>query len=62
METFSKKRLEAFTEAGVLHRFIGILEDEDVRGYSVMPVGSGSGTDGQWSREGSVTAAGQMVA
>ena len=45
METFSKKRLEAFTEAGVLHRFIGILEDEDVRGYSVMPVGSGSGTD-----------------
>lgn len=62
METFAKKRLEAFVEAPVLHRFIAILEDEGVRGYSVMPVVSGSGTDGDWSREGSVTAAGQMVA
>lgn len=62
METFAKKRLEAFVEAPVLHRFIGILEDEGVRGYSVMPVVSGSGSDGDWSREGSVTSAGQMVA
>lgn len=62
METFAKKRLEAFVEAPVLHRFIAILEEEGVSGYSVMPVVSGSGTDGKWSREGSVTAAGQMVA
>lgn len=62
METFPKKRLEAFVEAPVLHRFIDILEAEGVRGYSVMPVLSGSGDDGLWSREGSVTSAGQMVA
>lgn len=62
METFAKKRLEAFVESPVLHRYIGILEDEGVRGYSVLPVVSGAGTDGVWSREGSVTAAGQMVA
>ena len=62
METFAKKRLEAFIEAPVLHRFIGILEAQGVRGYSVLPVVSGFGADGVWSREGSVTAAGQMVA
>ena len=62
METFPKKRLEAFVEAPVLQRFIDILEAEGVRGYSVMPVLSGSGDDGLWSREGSVTSAGQMVA
>jgi len=62
METFTKKRLEAFIESPVLHRFIGILEDENVRGYSVLPVVSGFGTDGEWSREGSITDVGQMVA
>ena len=62
MKTYPKKRLEAFVEAPVLHRFTEILEQEGVRGYSVMPVASGAGSDGEWSREGTVTNAGQMVA
>jgi hypothetical protein len=62
MQTYPKKRLEAFVEMPVLHRFTKLLEAEGVTGYSVMPVVSGSGSDGDWSREGSVTGAGQMVA
>lgn len=62
MKTYPKKRLEAFVEAPVLNRFIALLNAEKVRGYSVLPVLSGSGADGDWSREGSVTNAGQMVA
>lgn len=62
METFPKKRLEAFVEAPVLNRFVELLNEEDVRGYSILPVLSGYGKDGLWSREGAVTNAGQMVA
>ncbi|MEX2455447.1 MAG: transcriptional regulator [Rhodospirillaceae bacterium] len=62
MKTYPKKRLEAFVEAPVLSRFIALLKAEKVKGYSVLPVVSGSGGDGDWSREGSVTNAGQMIA
>ncbi len=61
MRTFPKKRLEAFVEAPVLRRFTDILGESGVTGYTVMPVLGGTGRQGDWSREGSLTGAGQMA-
>lgn len=61
MQTYKKKRLEAFIEAPVLNRFADILEHHEVKGYSVQPVLAGNGKSGPWTREGVITSAGQLV-
>jgi nitrogen regulatory protein PII len=48
-------------EAPALHRLTDALDKAGVKGYTILPVLAGSGSDGPWSRDGQVTVAGQMV-
>ena len=61
MERFSRKRLEIVLEAPALNRLTAALDAAGVSGYTVLPVLSGRGEDGHWSREGLVGDAGRMV-
>lgn len=61
METHPKKRLEIFIEAPALNRVSHILDNSGVPGYTVLPVISGSGDSGPWTRDGLVSSAGGMV-
>lgn len=61
METHPKKRLEIFIEAPALSRVSQILDSSGVPGYTVLPVISGSGDSGPWTRDGLVSSAGGMV-
>ena len=61
METHPKKRLEIFIEAPAVGRISQLLESAGVPGYTVMPVISGFGDSGSWTRDGLVSSAGGMV-
>ncbi|MDJ0511975.1 MAG: DUF190 domain-containing protein [Methyloceanibacter sp.] len=61
METFPKKRIEIMVETPLMGRVIGILDDLDVSGYTVMPAIAGRGQDGSWHRDGQVGRVGSVV-
>jgi nitrogen regulatory protein PII len=61
MQMHAKKRIEIILEAPALHRLTDALEKAGVKGYTILPVLAGSGSEGPWSRDGQVTVAGQMV-
>ncbi len=61
MEMHAKKRVEIVVEAPLLNRLLGILDDANVSGYTVLPAIAGRGHHGSWSREGLATDAGRMV-
>lgn len=56
------KRVEIIIEAVMERRLTGALEGAGVTGFTVLPVGGGSGRSGLWSREGQVSRASGMVA
>jgi nitrogen regulatory protein PII len=62
MEMHDAKRVEIIIEAVMERRLTDALNEAGVTGYTVLPVGGGSGRSGQWSREGQVSRAGGMVA
>ena len=62
MKFHAKKRIEIILEAPARHRLTSQLDAAGVSGYTVLPVLSGSGRTGAWSREGLVGDAGQMIA
>jgi nitrogen regulatory protein PII len=61
METHEAMRLEIVIEAPLLRRLTDALVKAGVKGYTVLPVLSGYGQSGQWTREGQVGAAGGMA-
>jgi len=61
METVARKRIEIVAEATFRRRLSRLLDDLEVTGYTVVPVMGGRGESGEWSREGQVSAAGEMV-
>lgn len=61
MDKHKKKRLEIILEAPALHRLTHVLDSAGASGYTVFPALGGRGKNGQWSREGLVGGAGQMV-
>lgn len=62
MQMHEAKRVEIIIEAVMERRLTSALNAAGVTGYTVLPVGGGSGRSGQWSREGQVGRAGGMVA
>jgi PII-like signaling protein len=61
MEMHTRKKIEIVVEAPLLNRLLGILDDANVPGYTVLPAIAGRGHHGSWSREGLATDAGRMV-
>jgi len=61
MHTFAKKQIQIICERPILRRVQRHLAQAGVKGYTVFPALSGSGSEGEWDREGMVGDAGQMV-
>jgi hypothetical protein len=62
MRMHEARRVEIIIEAVMERRLTALLIEAGVTGYTVLPVGGGSGRSGVWSREGQVGRAGGMVA
>ncbi|WP_299861265.1 DUF190 domain-containing protein [uncultured Hoeflea sp.] len=61
MHTFAKKQIQIICERPILKRVRRHLASTGVKGFTVLPVLSGSGSEGEWDREGLIGDAGQMV-
>ena len=61
MQTYPKKRIEIIAEAPLESRLIELIDRLQVQGYTVLPAIGGRGHEGNWSREGLVGTAGQMI-
>ena len=62
MQLHPKRRLEIVIERPLLRRLETILKGLPATGYTVLPVLSGRGHEGDWQAAGAVGDAGQMVA
>jgi PII-like signaling protein len=61
MKTHPKKRIDIMVEAPLMQRVLNLLDQQDVGGYTVLPVLAGRGKDGAWHRDGVVGRAGALV-
>lgn len=61
MHTFAKKQIQIICERPILKRVQRHLAQVGVKGFTVFPALSGSGSEGEWDRDGMVGDAGQMV-
>lgn len=61
MHTFAKKQIQIICERPILKRVQRHLTQARVKGFTVFPVLSGLGSEGEWDRDGMVGDAGQMV-
>ncbi|MDC7786832.1 DUF190 domain-containing protein [Rhodoplanes sp. TEM] len=61
MQTFPKKRIEIVVEAPLLRRITARLAETGVGGWTVVPVLAGHGQHGDWTAEGQIGTASQMV-
>lgn len=61
MHTFAKKQIQIICERPILKRVQRHLVANGVTGFTVFPALSGSGSEGEWDREGMIGDAGQMV-
>lgn len=57
METTLRKRLEIMIEARMQRHVTSILDAHGVSGWTVLPAIAGRGRSGEWSSDGSVSAA-----
>ena len=62
MRTHRAKRVEIIIEAPLESRLTDALTGAGVTGYTVIPVGGGSGRSGRWSGSGEVSPGSGMVA
>ena len=62
MQTHKAKRVAIIIEQVMQSRLTDAMSEAGVTGWSVLPVLGGSGSSGEWSREGQVSRAGGMVA
>lgn len=56
-----RKRLEIFIETTAAKAICALLDQAGATGYSVLPVVSGRGRDGDWSADGQISSANQLV-
>ncbi|ABD08524.1 nitrogen regulatory protein P-II (GlnB, GlnK) [Rhodopseudomonas palustris HaA2] len=61
MQTFPKKRIEIVVEAPLLRRLTSRLDEAGATGWSVVPILAGHGRDGDWTAEGQISSASQML-
>ncbi|MBA4132002.1 MAG: transcriptional regulator [Hyphomicrobium sp.] len=61
MKTYPKKRIDIMVEAPLMQRVLNLLDQQNVSGYTVLPVLAGRGKDGAWHRDGVVGRAGALV-
>jgi len=61
MKTYPKKRIDIMVEAPLMQRVLNLLDEQNVSGYTVLPVLAGRGKDGAWHRDGVVGRAGALV-
>ncbi len=61
MQTHNAKRVEIVIEKPLEGRLTDALTEAGVTGYTVVPVRSGSGQSGPWTREGQVGRAGMVM-
>ena len=61
MKTHPKKRIDIMVEAPLMQRVLNLLDQQNVSGYTVLPVLAGRGKDGAWHRDGVVGRAGALV-
>lgn len=61
MHTFAKKQIQIICERPILKRVQRHLNQAGVKGFTVFSALSGSGSEGDWEREGMIGDAGQMV-
>ncbi|MFZ9686115.1 MAG: P-II family nitrogen regulator [Gemmobacter sp.] len=62
MQTHPASRVEIIIEAVMERRLADLLLGAGVKGFTILPVGGGSGRSGHWSRDGQPGRAGGMVA
>ena len=61
MKTHPKKRIDIMVEAPLMQRVLNLLDQQNLSGYTVLPVLAGRGKDGAWHRDGVVGRAGALV-
>jgi PII-like signaling protein len=61
MKTHPKKQVRIICEMPILRRLRTLLARSPITGYTILPVIGGAGSEGEWSREGMIGDAGQMV-
>lgn len=61
MQMHPAKRVEIIIEAPMENRLTEALANAGVTGFTVLPVLSGSGRSGQWTREGQVGRSGMVA-
>ena len=61
MKTHPKKQVRIICEAPIKRRLCALLDRSPITGYTILPAIGGSGSEGEWSREGMVGDAGQML-
>lgn len=61
MQTYRKNRIEIIIEQALVPRLTELLDaEEGVRGFTVVPVHAGRGSQGLWSRDGQISDADGM--
>jgi PII-like signaling protein len=61
MKTFLKKEIRIICEMPIVRRLRAHLDRAPITGYTILPAIGGRGSEGNWSREGLIGDAGQMV-
>jgi PII-like signaling protein len=61
MKTHPKKRIDIMVEAPLMKRVLDLLDQQGVKGYTVLSALAGRGKDGAWHRDGVVGRAGALV-
>lgn len=61
MQTHKAKRVAIIIEQVMQSRLTDAMSEAGVTGWSVLPVLGGSGSSGEWSREGQVSRGSGMV-
>ena len=51
IETVVRKRIEILTDKALLKRVTAAIDKAEITGWTVTPVESGKGRDGQWREE-----------
>lgn len=60
IETVIRKRIEILADTALLRRVTAAIDKVEITGWTVLPVSSGKGRDGQW-REERVTGADKVI-
>ncbi len=61
MKTYAKKQVQIICEMPLVKRLRTHLQRASISGYTILPAIGGRGSEGEWSREGMIGDAGQMV-